>query len=163
MTAGRRASNARGWGFTAEIDIADRILIWFISQFEYTVCHGKCMNSNLLRLMSSSGVFLCSIDLWPRPPGPLLFVNQHVLQWYCAFAWSGFVLGLITFVVLADSSRSSYVFGLLTLSLRILLGLHVSLVLLHLITFWGFCWVFLCLGSHYLVIWGFLSTIFSFY
>ena len=40
-------------------------------------------------------------------------------------------MGLITFVVLADSSRSSYVFGLLTLSLRILLGLHVSLVLLH--------------------------------
>ena len=39
-------------------------------------------------------------------------------------------MGLITFVVLADSSRSSYVFGLLTLSLRIL-GLHVSLVLLH--------------------------------
>ena len=42
-------------------------------------------------------------------------------------------MGLITFVVLADSSRSSYVFGLLTLSLRILLGLHVSLVLLHLV------------------------------
>ena len=66
MTAGRRARNARGWGFTAEIDIADRILFCFISLslFDYTVCHGKCMSSNLLRLMSSSGVFLYSIDLW---------------------------------------------------------------------------------------------------
>ena len=81
MTAGRRASNARGWGFTAEIDIADLILIWFISQFEYTVCHGKCMSSNLLRLMSSSGVFLYSIDLWP-----MLECHPHCLMsyWNCA-------------------------------------------------------------------------------
>ena len=42
-----------------------------------------------------------------------------------------FVLGIIAFVVLTDSSRSSLVFGRLTLSLWILLGLHVSLVLLH--------------------------------
>ena len=97
------------------------------------------MSSNLLRLMSSSGVFLYSIDLWPRPPGPLLLCFSASFR-SCEFAWSRFLSWVL----------------LLLLCLQILSGLLKSLVVL--LCLCGFFSVFICLWSYYILLDLFISV-----
>ena len=131
MTAGRRASNARGWGFTAEIDIADRILFGFISLSSITqyvmvnvwvvISWGSCLRqaSSCIRLICGPALPALFFCVSARLSGLANLLDRDFCLGYycfcCAYRFFPVFLSLwSSYFVFVDSSRSSYVFGLIT-------------------------------------------------